>query len=94
MEEPKVTSVRRLLDESTFSKYRPRISLGDDTYFRSKTQKAGTELKEIESVSSATIHNHIDGCLQLHSKKLLFKNLYSYLKRYATVYFQQGNRSF
>lgn len=32
--------------------------------------------------SNISIHNHIDGCLQMHSKKLLFKNLYNHLKKY------------
>jgi hypothetical protein len=38
------------------------------------------EVKEVEVPSNSIIHNHVDGCLQLHSKKLLFKNLYEYLQ--------------
>lgn len=31
------------------------------------------------------IHNHISGGLELHSKKLLFKNLSAYLKKYLFI---------
>jgi hypothetical protein len=43
------------------------------------------EVREITALNN-TMHNHIDGCLQLHSKKLLFKNFYSYLKKYGMFY--------
>lgn len=86
--EPKVQSIRMIVDEETFSKIRPRICLRDEHYLRSHNkslqvrEQAGEEfvIREVTALDN-TMHNHIDGCLQLHSKKLLFKNLYSYLKK-------------
>jgi hypothetical protein len=91
--EPKVQSIRMILDESTFSKIKPRICLRDEHYLR--TQNKSLQIREhgvdelnVKEITTHnnTMHNHIDGCLQLHSKKLLFKNFYSYLKKYSSSY--------
>lgn len=39
------------------------------------------ELKNIKTEANQIIHNHVDGCLHLHSKKLLYKNFYNFMKR-------------
>lgn len=77
-----------IVDDSTFTKIKPRISIRDQHYLKNQNKSLnvrqnivdGAEIKQIEPHNS-TMHNHIDGCLQLHSKKLLFKNFYSYLKK-------------
>jgi hypothetical protein len=91
-QEPKVQSIRMIVDDETFTKIRSRICLRDEHYLRNhhksfQVRENGfeTEVREVTALNN-TIHNHIDGCLQLHSKKLLFKNLYTYLKRYSFLY--------
>lgn len=81
-----------IVDEETFTKIRPRICLRDEHYLRNhhksfqvRENGLDNEVREVNALNN-TIHNHIDGCLQLHSKKLLFKNLYSYLRRYFLLY--------
>ena len=39
------------------------------------------QVKKVKVDVHQAIHNHVDGCLQLHSKKLLFKNLYNLMKK-------------
>lgn len=77
-----------IVDDTTFTKIKPRISIRDQHYLKNQNKSLNIrqnivdrpDVKQIESHNSS-MHNHIDGCLQLHSKKLLFKNFYSFLKK-------------
>lgn len=36
--------------------------------------------------NTQAIHNHVDGCYNLHSKKLLFANFYKFMTQYNILF--------
>lgn len=73
----------KLVGEKTFKKVEINEKNGGYLGFTAKKIEETQCRKEgsIEVNSSTTIHNHIEGGVHLHSKKLLFKNFYRYMKR-------------
>lgn len=86
----KYEAVKKLVDNMTYDRIEKRINPNSNTYFRSpKNLLSATEslknigdqgeLKVMTVANNQVIHNHVDGCYHLHSKKLLFSNFHRFM---------------
>lgn len=85
----KSNAVKKLVDDDSFGELETKINFtSSSNYFKPRNQSLEiVAVKEISPIKIITvtgdhrIHNHVDGCLNLHSKTLLFSNFHDYMQR-------------